>query len=137
MYYADFESTKIDKQMLYSARRNARLTIQEAADLCGIHRTTFERQENGSSKVNTTVFRLLLMRGGWLPDEFEGWKIGQGMLWSPEDVSFSPGEIRSLPYLYALIAELKRELKKANGDNTKLPEPEIGPNVVPFRKRSG
>lgn len=120
--------------MLYDARRNARLTKLQAADLCGIHRTSYERQEKGDSRVNVTVYRLILSRAGWLPAPFEGWSIGQGKLWTPEGVALDPGEIKALPYYYAMIAELKRRLAQLEG----TPEPkrttgDIGGNVVPFR----
>lgn len=39
---------------------------------------------------------------------WDGWGFKDGLLYSPEGVGFAPGEIRALPYLYALKAELQR-----------------------------
>lgn len=129
MQFVNFDTRTPDKDMLKTARRNARLTPEQAADLCGIHRTTYARMENGSSRVNVACFRLILMHAGWLPGEFEGWSISRGQLWSPEDVSYSPGEIRAIPYLYAIIADYERELGIPNR------EPPVAPNVVPFKRK--
>lgn len=131
MDYADFETKHPGPEDLKNARRSARLTQDEAAKLCGLHRTSYQRQERGESRVNVAAFRLLLMRAGWLPDPFDGWSIGQGALWSPEDVRYEPGEIRALPYLHALIAELKRKLREYEPEraNEKSHHPA---NVIPF-----
>jgi transcriptional regulator with XRE-family HTH domain len=131
--FADFETRKPTKEMLIDARRNARLSPEQAAEMCGVHRTTYKRMESGSSRVNVTAFRLLLLLSGWLPGEFEGWSIGQGKLWSPEDVSFTPGEIRSIPYLYSIIADYERQLKI--GIHAPNKKPHIAENVVPFRRK--
>lgn len=59
---------------------------------------------------------------------FEGWHIINGFLVSPENIEYSAGEIRSIQYLYALIAELKTQLRK-------IPVQHGGydySNVVPF-----
>ncbi|MEW8027429.1 MAG: helix-turn-helix domain-containing protein [Candidatus Thiodiazotropha sp.] len=128
MLFADFMTRKPSKEMLIDARRNARLSSEAAADLCGCHRTTYARMESGSSRVNVACFRLIMTAAGWLPEPFRGWSIGQGKLWTPEDISFEPGEIRSIPYLYAIIADYERELGIPNR------EPPIAPNVIPFRR---
>lgn len=129
MLFADFDTRKPTKEMLIDARRNAKLTPDTAADICGCHRTTYSRMESGSSKVNVSCFRLIMMVAGWLPAPFEGWSIGQGKLWTPEDVSFEPGEIRAIPYLYAIIADYERELGIPNR------QPAVAANVVPFKRK--
>ena len=98
---------------LAEARWLARLTVPEAADLAGLHRTTYARQENGASRVSLAVYRLFSCRAGDLPDPaFAGWSMGQGQLWTPESWSLSPGEIRAIPYLWALLAEYRRLLSQ-------------------------
>lgn len=129
MLFGDFDTRKPTKEMLKDARKNARLSPEQAAEMCGVHRTTYTRMESGSSRVNIACFRLLLVLAGWLPGDFEGWSIGQDKLWSPEDVSFTPGEIRSIPYLYSIIADYERELGIPNM------KPLVSPNVVPFRRK--
>ncbi|MCU7841815.1 MAG: hypothetical protein KZQ94_20875 [Candidatus Thiodiazotropha sp. (ex Troendleina suluensis)] len=132
MQFADYMTRKPDNKMLQDARHHARLTQSQASDLCGLHRTSYTRQESGQSKVNCACYRLIAMVGGWLiGKDFEGWHIDrQGdKLWSPEDVSFTPGEIRAIPYLYAIIADYERQLD-IQRNNTMSP-----PNVIPFRSR--
>ncbi|MEW8071929.1 MAG: helix-turn-helix domain-containing protein [Candidatus Thiodiazotropha sp.] len=129
MLFADFTTRMPTKEMLVDARKNARLSKETAADLCGCNRSTYTRMESGSSRVNVACFRLIMMMAGWLPTPFEGWSIGQGKLWSPEDVSFEPGEIKAIPYLYAIIADYERELGIPNR------QPAVAANVVPLRRK--
>ena len=44
-------------------------------------------------------------------DGFKGWVIKGDQLISPENVIYSSGEIRSIQYLYAIIADLKLQLR--------------------------
>lgn len=135
MFYPDYETTRPDPGMLKDARMNARLSKEEAAQLCGLHRTTYCRQESGDSRVSVTAYRLLLARGGWLPPPFEGWKITQNMLWTPENVGYEPGEIQALPYMHAVIAELSSRLRQY--EEQPAPAPEPSRVVVPLSLHSG
>lgn len=131
MQFADFDTRKPTPEMLYDARRDARMSIDQAAQFCGLHRTSYARQESGQSRVSAACYRLLAMMGGWLPGTaFEGWHIDRDFdkLWSPEDVYFTPGEIRSIPYLYATIRDYEIELRGRHSPVL------IGPNVIPFRR---
>lgn len=111
MSYDAFIDTKPHHESLRIARTRAKLNRNEAAQACGLHRTNYTRQEKGQSRVNLACYRLLLIMGGRLPAPFNGWSINHSALWSPEGVSYSPGEIRALPYLHALIAEQYSELE--------------------------
>lgn len=131
MFYADFETRKPDANMLIEARITAHLTPQEAADLCGCNRTTYRRQETGSSRVNLSCFRLLLMQAGFLPPPWEGWRLHGGLIWSPEGEGFAPGEIRAIPLMNATVAAYQAQQRQDN------PPPAIpaGSNVIQFGKR--
>ena len=123
MFYPDFHKTILCSADLSLALEAARLLPIDAAAVCGIHRTTFLRQMRGQSPVNVTCYRLLTVLGGWLPEPFRDWRITKGALWSPEDIAFEPGEIRSLPYLHALIAEYRRLLRIESSQ----PAPKVRP----------
>ena len=45
-------------------------------------------------------------------DGFKGWIIKGDQLISPENIIYTSGEIRSIQYLYAIIAELKKQLRE-------------------------
>lgn len=107
----DYSTTRIDGHDLAHARRAARLTPSEAAALAGIHRTTYARQEAGTARPSLALFRLLLVLAGDLPDPaWSGWCFHRGELFSPEGVAFTPGELRAIPHVYALVAEQARQL---------------------------
>ena len=116
------------------------LTQDQAATICGTDRKTFSHWERGRRRIPVTAYRLLYFHVCGFPiatcggarDQWAGWRFCKGELWSAENVGFSAGEIRALPYLYSLIGALQRELDKydtspAFDDNYK--------NVVPFRRR--
>lgn len=115
---------------LKHARQVSRLSVAAAANLCGIHRTTLLRQEAGESRVSLAAYRLLLAAAGFLPGDpaWQGWRMDGAALWSPEGVRFTAGEVRSIPYLHALISELERELRadQQPAKITPLPLPNRG-----------
>ncbi len=108
----DFWATTITAADLKAARHKARLyDLNEAAELAGIHKRTYQRQERGEVRPSLSIYRLFLSRAGFLPDRaFEGWRITKGQIWTPENVGATAGEIAALPYTYALIDELRRQL---------------------------
>ena len=81
---------------LYDARRDARLTLEDASRHSGKSIQTLRRQESGISRVDLTLYRLYLQRAGWLIDPaWAHWSFAQGKLWTPEDVAYDePGKIR-------------------------------------------
>jgi len=100
---------------LFDARRSARLSLSEAATLTGRHVRTLQRQESGISPVDIAIYRLYLARAGWMIDsEWSGWSFGQGCLWSPEAISYTPGDLRQLPFLLASLQELRKVLELRN-----------------------
>lgn len=51
---------------------------------------------------------------GELAGEWEGWKLWNGRLWSPEGDAFSPGQVRAIPYQRDRVRALEGALR-ANG----------------------
>jgi transcriptional regulator with XRE-family HTH domain len=95
---------------LRQLRQHTGRTIRDLASLCGVTTRTWARWEC-KALAPIAPYRLAMACAAWVPDPaWAGWSVGQGRLWSPEDVSFTPGDLRSLPYLRASIAELRRLL---------------------------
>jgi DNA-binding XRE family transcriptional regulator len=138
-FYHDFTSWKPDAYMLKEARLYADLTPQQAADLCGLHRTTYMRQEKGQRRVSVAVFRLIMMHNGYLPPPWQGWRLKAGQLLTPEGQGYSPGDVQSIFWTKQIIEGLKRDLRElqANLDDTEQRllayEPPTD-NIIPFKK---
>ena len=134
MLYGDFQTKHISGHDLTEARAEARLSIDQAAELCGVNRTTLQRQENNGSRASLAFYRLLLMHAGWLPPPFEGWKITKTGITSPEHrhIEYEPGEILSLPLLHAQIADMARAMGR---DYLGKPEYVGDGTVVPIHHR--
>ena len=116
------------------------LTQDQAAAICGTDRKTFNHWERGRRRIPLSAYRLLYFHVCGFPiatcagarAQWEDWRFCKGELYSPENVGFSAGEIRALPYLYSLIGALQTELEEHGADvaidsNYK--------NVIPFRRR--
>ena len=100
--------------------------------MCGIHTRTIKRWEQaGRCPVWFEVVcrsmggELAALRGGSM--KWDGWRLHGGDLVSPEGVTYSPYEINSIPWLWAMVADLRRELRHttAPGVQQVLPFPEI------------
>ncbi len=52
--------------------------------------------------------REFLEQFNWLPAPFDGWAIKDGLLWTPEGDSYSPGQVRSI----TLFQQLSNEITK-------------------------
>ena len=94
----------------YADRVIARLTKHDVADLCGISPRTITSWEKNQAPVYAkTICRLL--SGFPYGNDWQEWRFANKLLWSPEGISFTPFEIRAIPYHHALIAELKRKVR--------------------------
>jgi len=86
-------------------------SIEEAAAACHTSARTYKKWETTKNHP-TWAKSILLCKAGILQDKgFQGWRIYEGKLISPEGYEFSSGEIRSIIYQYALIAELENQLR--------------------------
>lgn len=106
------------------------LTRVDAAKIFGVTEKTFKKWEESHAPGH--VGELLYHLAGFLPAPFDGWRITQGMLWTPENAGYTPGEIQAIHWDKQLIqfqrAEI-RELKEALQDAG----PDLS-NVIPFPK---
>jgi len=47
-----------------------------------------------------------------LHEDWAGWKLYRGVLWSPEGESFTPGHVRATRYQLALVRELRARMEQ-------------------------
>jgi len=113
----EFEKKKPTGADLMEARRYARLTPDEAAKACGIHRTTYARQENDTARVSVAAYRLLILLGGHIPgNEWQGWRLSRGALHSPEGNEYTPGDLYAVHWLHQSVRFLRAELLEKTGE---------------------
>ena len=102
---------------LRDARCQARITQRQAAEISGLHLSSYKRQEQGKSRVSPAVFKLLLFTAGRIHGlEWSGWSINNGRIWSPENTGYTPGDIASIHWLDQSIRFLRSELMTKTGD---------------------
>jgi hypothetical protein len=76
------------------------LTPQVLADMVGTHVTTARRWLRHRAAPRCIMFALMFLRFGdlgALSADWDGWTLRGGLLWSPEGVSYTPGEVRAAP----------------------------------------
>lgn len=100
----------------YASRRIARLSKDQTADLCGVSPRTITSWEKHKAPIYA-VNLVNLLSGFPTGEHWQEWRFYDGLLWSPEGVSFTPFEIRAIPYHHALIAELKRKVRQDISDS--------------------
>lgn len=113
----------------------AGLSIEACASLLGISARTVRRYDVAPPAWYVLVLSLLAGELSAFPGagaEWEGWRFSRGQLCTPEHQEITAGEVRSLPYLRALVVELGRELDSARPVAPTAPPP----NVIPFPTRS-
>ncbi len=110
-----FETTPTTSDLIH-ARQIAGFTRAKAADLCGLHRTSYTRQEKGQTRINLAAYRLLLVCGGWMIEpDWHGWRVCNGKIWSPENIGHTPGDFRSIHWLHQSVRFLRAELYSEKG----------------------
>ena len=97
----------------YYRFERAALTIQEAAKIFSVTPRTWIAWETGRRPFKTAILRLIRLVGEGITQDgpWHGWRVHNGTLYSPEGDGFTPGDIRALPYLQALNAELKLQVR--------------------------
>lgn len=86
------------------------------AELCGVEISTARRWKR-AGRVPTRYHHLMqFFLGkdlGAFAKEWEGWRLRDGNLWSPEDQSFTPGLVRSAPLYAQMASEARHATEKA------------------------
>ncbi len=101
---------------IYSQRwARGGISKARAAELCGVDKRTWRRWESGETYMPRAVWAWFRAAtgGGFAAagPEWDGWVFYRGELCAPEGTGFSVGEVRALPYTYALRHELSRNIQ--------------------------
>lgn len=114
---------------VYQLRMSAGFTTERIMELCGVHPRTVKRWDKASrcpvwfvSMCGMYAGKLSALRG--TGECWEGWRVAGDHIVSPEGVTYSPYEINSIPWLWAMVADLRRELRLQNAPGTQ--------QVLPF-----
>lgn len=114
----DYLNPNPTRDMLRMARITAGIDYEEAARLCGIEESYYRKMESGSGgvKVKLSVYRLMLCRAGYMIHPgWEGWRIREGLIWSPVGSGHTPGDILSINWLDQSLRSLRAELFQKTG----------------------
>lgn len=99
-------------------------THEQTYTYLNVDRRTYERWLSGRSRIPFMAYELLrIVVAGQLPatgKDWHGWRFYDGKLFSPEGVAYAEGEIRAILYQYALIRELKLQLRLAHEENARI-----------------
>jgi hypothetical protein len=97
-----------------------RITAESLATLTGAHITTARRWKRARRAPRWLETLVRTVVEGWLcaiAPAWRGWRVVDGILYSPEGWSFTPGEVRALPLLRMQLRTLQvRERLPAQGD---------------------
>lgn len=98
--------------------------ISEAAafEAAGVHRTTWTRWLNGTSRPPRATVQLIhTLALGKLPDPaFAGFTCHSGFLFDETNTGFTPGDIRSIPFFRSGQARYVNALKLIDQLNKQL-----------------
>lgn len=87
-------------------------SAEELAALAGVHLTTARRWKAGARPKAWLLKLLAIALEGELGEisrAWRGWRIHRGELVSPEGWRFTPGNVRSIPFLEMRIASLEAD----------------------------
>jgi hypothetical protein len=85
------------------------------ASVCGVHRTTLGRWLSGSVAVPRCAINALRAADGRAPGmagKWDGWRFVDGVLWSPDGVPYTPGDLLAQQYERPLIRSLERQVRE-------------------------
>lgn len=106
----------IDREQFHVARRRAGLDVVAAADMLAVTERTIRNWENGTSAIPYAAFRVVRLAAGYqlMGDEWEGWTLWRGRLWTPENRGFAPHELRYIANYLWMAREWMRERQAAS-----------------------
>lgn len=106
----------VDREQFHVARRRAGLDVVAAADMLAVTERTIRNWESGTSAIPYAAFRVVRLAAGYqlMGDEWEGWTVWRGRLWTPENRSFMPHELRYIANHLWMAREWLRERQAAS-----------------------
>lgn len=108
------------------ARKQAGLTVHQAANELDVNVRTIRNYENGAVRIPYPAFRLMRLMGGYallgvtgrVGDDWAGWSFWRNQLWSPECKGFEVSHLRYfgtyLQIARQALAARSRSLNPAN-----------------------
>lgn len=104
---------------LLELRMLAGLSIDQAAEWSGLHRTTLRRMERGQARAAPAVARLWMILGGWMPwSGWEGWEcVGGELRQAGSSRGWTAGDVMGLTWWHSYAAAVRaRERDQVSGD---------------------
>ncbi|HEX3912698.1 MAG TPA: DUF3653 domain-containing protein [Steroidobacteraceae bacterium] len=91
------------------------MSAQLIAELTGVSLKTAQRWKNQGflPPTSTKLLELKLNQDlGELASAWAGFRIDKGLIWTPENASLTPGELRSVPYRREQLRALELALSQ-------------------------
>lgn len=89
------------------------LPVDLLTALTGVHPRTARRWKR-HKRIPRAYRALIELRTsgelGALAADWDGFRLVNGRIWTPENTSVTPGDIRAIPYRTQLLSELQRQL---------------------------
>lgn len=107
------------------------LSYAKAAEICGVHRRTISRWEK-AGRCPVWFVTLCRAYGGQLDalrdagPQWQGWTMRNDYLLSPEGIKYSAYEINSIPWLWAMVGDLRSSLRHETAPGSQ--------HVLPFTR---
>lgn len=89
------------------------LSVQILTMATGVHPDTARRwKRRGRIPKHYQALITLHITGdlGAIERAWSGFRIAGGKIWTPENTSVTPGDVRAIPYRIQLVSELQRQL---------------------------
>jgi len=112
-------------------RKHAFLTIQQAAELCGVAHRTWKRWENGEARCPQAIWGWFQIMSGpaEIPQagpEWEGWNFYKGRLYAPSGWGgFHPGHLHDYTLQRAQNHVLEKENRELKEEVRQLKNPQL------------
>lgn len=109
------------------------IPAEEIARVCGVDVRTARRWKRGETRMPKTSAMILRGDLGCFDPAWQGWKLRDGKLISPEGWETLPGDVLSLPLLRAQVAAYQAKERQTRAmENQPLPA-----DVVPMGCATG
>ena len=88
------------------------VTPEVIAEICRVHITTARRWKRGEEPPFTALQLIKLFNDGEIGVvdlRWAGWRLHNGLLFSDDRTTFTPGDVRSIPWLRMQVESYKRD----------------------------
>jgi transcriptional regulator with XRE-family HTH domain len=99
------------------------LNCEAIARALGVDPSTVRRWKRGARKPPPYALALIGGDLGCFSPKWRGWHFKGDILLSPEELAFTPGDVRSVPYLKAVIASYQLDKRRAREEEKMIEQP--------------